>query len=87
MAMGLPVLANHADGIIEAVQDGITGHLCEPGNVEQMAERCTYLIDYPEIRTEMGERCRQFAIQEFDMNNMITQIENLYNNILIRQSG
>jgi len=82
MAMGLPVLANQANGISEAVQDGITGHLCEPGNIEQMAAHCTRLVDHPEIRAEMGDRGHRLARHEFNLNNMILEIERLYNSLL-----
>ncbi len=86
LSMGIPVLANKVDGIEEAVQEGISGYLCEPGNIELMAERCKRLVDHPEIRQEMGIRGRRLARDEFDLNSMIADIETLYNRLLERQS-
>ncbi len=82
MAMGLPVIANRADGTVEAIQDGQTGFLCTPGSIDEMAERCLALIDNSLLRQEMGERGRNFARQEFDLNQMIRQIDQLYETLL-----
>ncbi len=87
LAMELPVLANRANGIGEAILDGITGYLCDSGNIEQMAELCMRLVDHPNLWTEMGKRGRQLAREEFDIKNMISQIENLYDYLLVRTSG
>jgi glycosyltransferase involved in cell wall biosynthesis len=83
MSMGLPVIANQADGTLEAIRDGETGYLCLPGNTVQMAERCTHLIEHPQERLEMGQKGRAFAIKEFDLQRMIAQIENLYEELLL----
>jgi len=82
MAMGLPVVANQADGTDDAIHDGENGYLCSPGEVEIMAERCQELIREPLKRLEMGERGRAYATKEFDLRRMITQIETLYEQLL-----
>ena len=45
LAMGVPVVANQADGALEAIQPGETGFLCPPGDLQQMAGYCSRLID------------------------------------------
>lgn len=84
MAMGLPVVANRADGTVEAIQDGQTGFLCTPGSIDEMAEHCLALVDNPLLRHEMGTRGQAFAGQEFDLNRMIHQIDQLYETLLNR---
>jgi glycosyltransferase involved in cell wall biosynthesis len=84
MAMGLPVVANQADGTDDAIHDGENGYLCSPGEVEMMAERCQDLVCDPLKRLEMGERGRAYATKEFDLQRMITQIEALYEQLLDR---
>jgi glycosyltransferase involved in cell wall biosynthesis len=78
MAMGLPVVANRADGSAEAIQDGITGYLCSPGDTGQMASRAVELAQNPLHRDEMGRQGQLRAAQEFDLRQMIAQIEALY---------
>ena len=82
MAMGLPVIANKADGTLEAIQPGQTGYLCEAGQTEQMTTACLNLVDHPGERQAMGQRGRAFAAQEFDLRRMIAQIEALYDKFL-----
>ena len=82
MAMGLPVLANQADGVQEVIQDGITGYLFQPGQLNQMAQTCQVLIERPTLRAEIGHRARDFIVQEFDLEVMIQQISALYEKLL-----
>jgi glycosyltransferase involved in cell wall biosynthesis len=82
MAMGLPVIANQADGTDDAIRDGDNGYLCTPGEVEEMAKRCQELVRDPLKRLEMGKRGRAYATQEYDLRHMITQIEVLYEQLL-----
>jgi glycosyltransferase involved in cell wall biosynthesis len=84
MAMGLPVIANRADGTIEAIQNGRTGYLCTPGQPEEIAKRCIQLIEQPELRKRMGQRGRVAARESFDLHQMIHQIEDLYQTIIDR---
>jgi glycosyltransferase involved in cell wall biosynthesis len=82
MSMGLPVIANRADGTLEAIQQGETGYLCSPGDIRQMADFCLDLVEHPEKRQAMGMKGRLIARQEFDLQQMIRQIEELYEEIL-----
>lgn len=82
MAMGLPVIANQADGTLEAIQQGETGYLCAPGALQEMAERCLYLIENPAVRQSLGQKGQAFARQEFDLRSMIAQIEAIYEHFL-----
>ena len=84
MAMRLPVVANRADGTCEVIEEGITGYLCPPGEVEQLADYCLQLIFDPLKRQEMGVKGRRFILQEFDLRRMISQIEELYEYLLSR---
>jgi glycosyltransferase involved in cell wall biosynthesis len=81
-AMGLPVVANRADGTGEAIQDGVSGYLCTPGDVDGMAGYVINLIDNPELRTKMGECGRRRALAEFDLRTMIEGIDQIYQKLL-----
>jgi glycosyltransferase involved in cell wall biosynthesis len=84
MAMGLPVVANRADGVTEAIQDGSSGFLCSPGDTEQMADCCIELARQPLKRQEMGYRGQAYALQEFDLRKMIASLEALYDELLAK---
>lgn len=81
-AMGLPVVANHADGTTEAIQDGVSGYLCHPGDLQGMAQCILGLVDDPVMRAEMGARGRARALAGFDLQVMIDEIERIYQRLL-----
>ncbi|HBY09428.1 MAG TPA: hypothetical protein DEH22_17220 [Chloroflexi bacterium] len=87
MAMGLPVVANRADGTVEAIQHGETGYLCTPGDLDGMAAYCLELLQNPLLRKTLGQNGRQYITQEYDLRNMIAQIESLYAELLSVQQG
>jgi glycosyltransferase involved in cell wall biosynthesis len=62
-ASGLPVIASRLQGLAEAVLDGATGLLYEPGNALALADCLEELLDRPERATELGrcgrERCEK----------------------------
>ena len=61
MACGLPVLAAAASGTTSLVEDGVTGRLSEPGDIDAMADE---LADYqrnPELRLRHGAAGLEFA--------------------------
>lgn len=53
-ACGTPVLATKADGLLTAVQDGVTGHLVEPRTPEAWASAIEKLVRSPEERRRLG---------------------------------
>jgi glycosyltransferase involved in cell wall biosynthesis len=85
MAMGLPVVANAVDGSSEAIVPGETGYLCSPGALDEMAERCAELIRDPIKRSTMGKKGQAYASREFDVRQMVAQIDNVYQQLLARK--
>lgn len=78
MAMGLPVIANAVDGSAEAIVPGETGHLCPPGALDEMANRCVELLDDPAKREAMGRKGKEYASREYDVRQMVMQIDAVY---------
>jgi glycosyltransferase involved in cell wall biosynthesis len=84
MAMRLPVVANRVDGIVEAIEDGVTGFLCPPGDLDCLASRCLELLQNREGCRRMGLSGREYALREFDLNKMASQIMRLYDQLITR---
>jgi glycosyltransferase involved in cell wall biosynthesis len=82
MAMGVPVVANYADGTSEVIDHGVTGYLCEPGRVLEMAEHCIELLKDPKLKKQMGIKGQETVQKEFDLRVMVNQIEHLYEKML-----
>lgn len=70
MAVGLPVVASHIDGLAEVVADKETGLLVSPGDSAAMATALDRLLNEPETAHAMGrsglERVqRMFSLQRY----------------------
>ena len=80
-AMEVPVVASNIGGVPEAVVDGKTGILIEPGNVEQLAEAIIKLVKEPELRQRMGEEGRKFVLRNYNIEENVRLFEQLYQNL------
>jgi glycosyltransferase involved in cell wall biosynthesis len=58
-ACGAAVVASRVGGIPELIEDGITGSLCEPGNVDDFASKIDLLLSAPAMRVSIGQQGRE----------------------------
>ena len=65
-AAGLPVIASQVGGLVDVVDDGVTGFLVPPGDVNALAEKMRWLIENANAREKMGRAARQRAEEKFD---------------------
>lgn len=68
-ATGLPVLAFDSGGVRYTVKDNITGFLCEEYDMECLLEKGMLLMD-ADLRTEMGQKGREFSEKHFSQNKI-----------------
>lgn len=62
---GKPIVASRIGGIPEVVEDGITGLLFEPGNLEDCISKIQKLWNNPGLVKEMGRNARSYAQTKF----------------------
>lgn len=82
MACQVPVLATRSGGIVEVVEHGVTGYLCEVGDIESMAARAIDVLTDAEKAREMGRRGRERALRLFNREDIVSQYEMLYAEVL-----
>lgn len=63
MASGIPVVASHYGGNLEAIDDGRNGFLIDPKNAEEFAQRLDLLIRDGPLRSRMSRYAREKALQ------------------------
>jgi glycosyltransferase involved in cell wall biosynthesis len=63
---GKAVVGARTGGIPEAVCDGRTGLLFEPGNVDQLAEKLRMMLEDEDMRRRMGEAAKAFVAEHHD---------------------
>ena len=78
MAMEIPAVATAVGGVPEAVTDGVTGYLVEPGHPEELASRLEMLFSDKGLRGLMGSAGRQKVSKGFSVKGMERAIEEIY---------
>ncbi len=73
MAAGLPVIATRGGAFPELVEDGRTGLLVEPGDVEGLTEAMERLAGDDRLRLKMGRAGQQRAREHFDWDRVTRQ--------------
>jgi len=64
MALGKGIVASNLDHIGQALQDGQTGLLVPPGDVDALVQGISYLADHPDEATRMGRSARRMVCEQ-----------------------
>lgn len=78
MAMGRPVVAADIGGTREAVQDGVTGFLVPPRNVDALADRLGLLLRDPRLRRTCGAAARETVLKRFTKDLMAEKTARIF---------
>ena len=82
MALRRSVISTTVAGIPELVQDGATGWLVAPGDVEALADAMiACLIATPEVLAAMGERARARVLRHHDVDIEAGRLVELFRNV------
>ncbi len=76
-ACGIPVVASRVGGIGEFVEDGKTGFLVDPKQVENYSEPMLKLLTNNRLWGTMS-RAASLSMKSFSVENVISQYENMY---------
>ena len=82
MALGKPVVATHAGGIPEVVQDGVTGLLVPPCDPQALADALSYLLQHPEQGEAFGAAGRKRVERHFTVAQMACRTLQVYERML-----
>lgn len=81
MACELPVISSNAGGIPELNVDGVTGYLCDVGDVATMAEKAIYILEDCERLLTFKHAALERA-KEFDIHQIVPVYEAYYLEVL-----
>ena len=85
MHAGKPIIATRVGGIPEAIMDRETGILISPRDRHALTKGILELLKDPKKRKEMGEKGKQRAMQHFDVERMVKEYSNIYDECIVSQ--
>ena len=77
LAMGKPIVATDADGLLDLLTDGKNAVIVPKRNAPALAEKIVWAIDRPGERARLGEAARLTG-RQFDIGVFVRKMERLY---------
>ncbi len=77
-AAGVPVVAWPRGGLVDALQDGVTGHFAPTGDLAATAALVGELLDDPARRAALGRAAGAFAHERFGRERCARAVEHVY---------
>ena len=86
-AMGLPVISTYHSGIPEVVIDGKSGFLVPEKDVDALAEKMEFLVEHPELWSEMGRYGKEFVEKHYDIRRLNKRLVEIYRNLIRKENN
>jgi glycosyltransferase involved in cell wall biosynthesis len=83
---GIPAIGTSDGGASEIIEDGVTGFIVAPDNPEKLAKVMLTILENPKLAKEMGKCAKESVLNLFSPEKHIKGIENLYRELLDRQT-
>ncbi len=87
MACGKPVVGTTAGGLSETIEDGQTGLLVPPDNVDQLAQTITRVLRDKTLSARLGQNGRRKVEIDYNWINVARQTVALYEDVLRKPVG
>ena len=84
MACGVPVVASRVGGVPEVVEDGVSGFLHPPDDLDGMARSVLALLGDSSLRHRIGDAASQAAHGRYCEEMIVPQYESYYEELLAR---
>lgn len=76
-----PCVASATGGIVDIILDGLNGYLARPADSDDLATQIKRLLDYPDLRRQMGQQGRQRVVDQFAWDVKVGQILAVYEEV------
>lgn len=80
MACEVPVISTNAGGLPELNKDGVSGFVCDVGDIEQMTEKAIHILDDKNL--EKFKTAALNRAKEFEVSQILPLYESLYKKVL-----
>ena len=82
MVSGVPCITSNAGGLVELVEDGISGFTTEVGDVEKMSQYALRILSEPKLLSKMSNSSREYALTHSHVDKIIPQYIDLYRKVI-----
>lgn len=83
MKLGKPVIGANTAGTAELIQDGFSGLLYEPGDVEDLSRKIEMLYHNGDLRRELGRNAREWSNSTFTPARQAAGFVSVFEEILV----
>ncbi len=85
-ATGLPLIASDIPGCRLVIEPGVNGFLVPPRDAGALSAAIRQLLADHELRRRMGKASRAVALERFDLDRIVSQYEELYQQLGVLRS-
>ncbi len=82
MALRKAVVSTAVGGIVEIIEDNVSGLLVDPGSPDSLAERCLSVLEDHELRSKIERNAEKRIEQEFSTERQRDRVLRLYEEII-----
>lgn len=82
-ACGLPVVTSDVGGLPEVVDDNESGYITNIHDIPKIVEKLYSLVMDPAKRTAMGKAGREFVQNNYDWDQNVTEMEQVYQSVIL----
>ena len=83
MAFGKPVVVTDGGGTSELVEDGVTGWLVPPRDIDALEQRIGHCLDNPQEAFCFGERARARVRAHFSLDALVSKTAGVYRDVVL----
>jgi glycosyltransferase involved in cell wall biosynthesis len=82
MSTGVVPVATAVGGAVDLIQDGVTGYLVQPGDVDELASALGKALVAPQWRTKAASLSRESIVRQFDLGIVARDLAAMYRDVL-----
>jgi hypothetical protein len=82
---GKPVVGSRSGGMVEVIEDGVTGMLPEPGNARSLSLALRRLLADAALRERMGRAARRRYLEKFTSERMAADVARMFAEVSARR--
>jgi glycosyltransferase involved in cell wall biosynthesis len=82
MAAGKARIGSNVDGIPTVIRHGVDGLLFNVEDVDDLAEKMSFLIENPTVRKNLGSEALKRVVEEFTTKNYVKSVTQFYEDVV-----